>query len=50
MFLNSFQGGIFMLLKKLSNFNEFVEKMILKYGENVTFKDLEVGDYIEYCC
>lgn len=38
-----------MSLKKLSNFNVFVEKMILKYGENVAFKDLKVGDYIEYC-
>ena len=38
-----------MSLKKLSNFNAFVEKMILKYGKNVTFKDLKVGDYIEYC-
>lgn len=47
-FSDSLQGGIFMSLKKLSNFNDFVEKMILKYGENVTFKDLKVGDYIEY--
>ncbi len=38
-----------MTLKKLSNFNEFVEKMILKYGKDVAFKDLKVGDYIEYC-
>ena len=48
-FSDSLQGGIFMSLKKLSNFNIFVEKMILKYGENVAFKDLKVGDYIEYC-
>lgn len=38
-----------MSLKKLSNFNIFVEKMIKKYGEKVTFKQLNEGDYIEYC-